>query len=143
EAKALALVAKQFGAIPKPRRTLPALWTIEPTQDGDREFTVRRKGDIQIVIVSYHVPSNLHVDSDAVGFANHILGQAPTGRLHKALVEKGLASQIFGYPLLGLDPGLQAFGAVLKKGDAVEPARAEIVKVVEGLAGEPPTKEEI
>src|SRR6185436_4889293 len=44
EAKALALVARHFGRIPKPKRTLPPLWTVEPTQDGNREFTVRRKG---------------------------------------------------------------------------------------------------
>src|SRR6476620_3819785 len=41
EAKALALVAKYFGAVPRPKRSLPPLWTVEPTQDGEREFLVR------------------------------------------------------------------------------------------------------
>ncbi len=90
-------------------------WTVEPTQDGDRQFTVRRKGDVQIVAVAYHVPSSLHDDSDALGFAGFILGQVPTGRLHKELVEKGLAAQVFAFPLMGHDPGLQIFGAVVKK----------------------------
>src|SRR3954471_7144489 len=37
EAKALATIAKYFGAIAKPKRTLPPFWTVEPTQDGERE----------------------------------------------------------------------------------------------------------
>ena len=143
EQKALALVAKHFGAIPKPKRQLPVLWTVEPTQDGDRTFTVRRKGDIQIVAVAYKTPSSLHEDSDAVGFSSFILGQVPTGRLHKAIVEKGMASQVFGYPLTGVDPGLQIFGAVVKRGDPIEPVRDEIVKLVESFGDAPPTASEL
>jgi zinc protease len=143
EAKALALVAKHFGAIPKPTRTLPPLWTVEPTQDGTRDFTVRRKGDIQIVMIAYKVPSNLHIDSDAIGFAGFILGQAPTGRLHKAIVESGKASQVFSYPLLGVDPGIQIFGAIVKRGDPVEPVRDEIQKIVESFGASPPTEQEM
>ncbi|HLX22628.1 MAG TPA: pitrilysin family protein [Usitatibacter sp.] len=143
EAKALALVAKHFGAIPRPKRKLPAFWTVEPTQDGDRSFTVRRKGDIQAVILGYHVPSNLHDDSDGLGFASFVLGQVPAGRLHKALVEKGLAAQVFSFPLMGVDPGMMYFGAVVKKGDDVEPVRAELTKIVEGFAAAPPEEQEM
>jgi zinc protease len=143
EAQALALVAKHFGALPRPRRELPPFWTVEPTQDGERTYAVRRKGDIQIVMVAYKVPSSLHVDSDAIGFSSFILGQVPTGRLHKAIVEKGLASQVFGYPLQGRDPGLQIFGAVVKKGDPVEPVRDELIKAVESFGDTPPTAGEM
>ena len=143
EAKALQLIAKQFGAIPKPKRTMPVFWTVEPTQDGDRSFTVRRKGDIQAVVLGYHVASNLHADSDALGFASYILGQVPTGRLHKALVEKGIAAQVFSFPLMGVDPGMMIFGAVVKKGDDVEKARAELTKVVEEFGAAPPTEQEM
>ena len=144
EKKALALVAKYFGPIPKPRRALPKFWTVEPTQDGDRiDFTVRRKGDIQIVMVGYHVPSNLHEESDPLGFASSILGSMPTGRLHKALVEKGLASQVFSIPIMGVDPGILIFGAVVKKGEQLDPVQKELTRVVETFADEPPTPEEI
>jgi zinc protease len=142
-AKALALVATHFGKIPKPKRTLPPEWTVEPTQDGPREFSVRRKGDVQIAAIAYKVPSNLHADSDAVGFSSFILSQAPTGRLHKAIVETGKASQVFGFPVTGKHPGLQIFGAVVKPGDAIGPVRDEIVKIVEGFGDAPPTKEEM
>jgi zinc protease len=141
EARALALVAQHFGRIPKPKRSLPPEWTVEPQQDGPREFTVRRKGDIEIVGVAYKVPSNLHVDTDALGFSSAILSQVPTGRLHKALVETGKAAQVFGFPVMGKHPGITIYGAVLKKGEAVEPVRDEIIRIVENFA--PPTKEEM
>jgi zinc protease len=141
--KALALIAKNFGRIPRPDRKLPPEWTVEPTQDGPREFTVRRKGDIQIVGIAYKVPSSLHPDSDAVGVGGYILSHVPTGRLHKALVETGKAAQVFGFPLQGRYPGLQIFGAVVKKGDAVEPVRDELIRIVEAFADNPPDAQEM
>jgi zinc protease len=143
EKKALELVAKHFGPIPKPARKLPPEWTVEPTQDGPREFQVRRKGDIQIVALAYKVPSSLHVDSDAVGFGSFILGHVPTGRLHKALVETGKAAQVFSVPLPGRYTGLQLFGAVVKLGDPVEPVRDELIRIVEGFGDNPPNAQEI
>ena len=143
EAKALALIARAFGAIPKPRRELPVFWTREPAQDGERNFFVRRKGDMQIVAVAYKVPSNLHPDADGIAFANFILGDAPSGRLHKQLVETGKAAQVFGYPLMGVDPGIHIFGAVVKKGDPVEPVRDDLVRIVESFGATPATKEEV
>ncbi|MGZ5598402.1 MAG: M16 family metallopeptidase [Usitatibacter sp.] len=143
EAKTLALVAKSFGPIPKPRRVLPVFWTVEPMQDGDRLFTVRRQGDVQVIAIGYHVPSNLHDDSDALGFSSVILGQAPTGRLHKEIVEKGLATQVFGYPMMGVDPGLQVFGAVVGKGQSLEPVKEALTRIVESFGDAPPTAEEM
>ena len=47
----------------------------------------------------------------------------PTGRLHKALVETGKAAQVASFRLGGVDGSLQIFGAVVKKGEPVEPVR--------------------
>ncbi|HET7730358.1 MAG TPA: insulinase family protein, partial [Usitatibacter sp.] len=141
EARALALIARHFGRIPKPARKLPPEWTVEPQQDGPREFSVRRKGDIQIVGVAYKVPSNLHPQTDALGFTTTILSHAPTGRLHKALVETGRAAQVFGFPIMGKHPGIVVYGAVVKKGEAVDPVRDELIRIVEGFT--PPTREEM
>ena len=143
ETKALALVADAFGRIPKSTRKLPELWTVEPTQDGEREFRIRRKGDLQIAAVAYKIPSGLHADSDGISFANNVLADTPTGRLHKALVETGKAAQVFGFPMTGVNAGLHIFGATVKKGDAVEPVRDELVRIVEGFGASPATAEEV
>ncbi len=139
----LATINRLFGAIPKPKRALPQFWTVEPTQDGERSFAVRRQGDVQIVAVGYKIPSDLHDDSEGLGFASEVLGDAPNGRLHKLLVESGKASQVFSFGQTGYAPGLQFFGAVVKKGEPLEPVRDALVDAVEGLAKQPPTPDEM
>ena len=142
-ARTLGWIASRFGAIPKPARKLPPFWTVEPTQDGERSFAVRRQGDTQIVALGYKVPGALHDDSDLLAFAADILTAAPSGRLHKLLVETGLASEVFATVQTGYAPGLQMFGAVLKKDAPIEPARAALTQAVEEFAQHPPTAEEL
>ena len=143
EAQALAWIKNYFGAIAKPTRVLPKFWTVEPAQDGERSFYVRRKGDIQMVALGYKVPSGLHADSTPLGFANSVLTNTPSGRLHKALVETGKAAQVFGFPLEGVDSGLHIIGAVVKKGEPLEPIRDEIARIVEDFYKNPPSPEEM
>jgi zinc protease len=139
----LGTISRLFGAIPKPKRALPQFWTMEPTQDGERTYAVRRQGDVQIVALGYKIPSGLHPDSDVLDFASSILGDVPTGRLHKLLVESGMASEVFAYPQTGYAPGLQFFGAVVKKGAPLEPVRAALTEAVESFDKHPPTQEEM
>ena len=142
--KALPLIEKYFGAIPKPERRLPVLWTVEPTQDGARSFVVRRVGDMQIILLAYKSPSALHPDDSAMDFASFILTDTPSGRMHKALVETGKAAQVSGGSLLGgVDGLLQAFLAVVKLGEPIEPVCEEMIKLVEEFADNPPTEEEM
>ncbi|MYN08125.1 M16 family metallopeptidase [Pseudoduganella aquatica] len=142
-AQTLAWISKTFGAIPKPKRKLPPFWTVEPTQDGERAFTVRRKGDIQIVALGYKIPAALHDDSDALAFMSEILNDTPNGRLHKALVETGKAAQVFSFGQTGYAPGLQLIGAVVKAGQPIEPVREELIAAVEGFAKTPPSEDEM
>ena len=141
--EALQWVTHAFGTLPRPKRARPAFWTVEPTQDGERSFTVRRAGDVQIVEVGYKVPSLLHPDSDAVSFAAEILGDTPNGRLYKQLVEPGLAAQVFAQDLSGAAPGLQMLGAVVKKDQPIEPVRDALIAAVENFYKTPPTPEEM
>ncbi|MDB5756064.1 MAG: pseudouridine synthase, partial [Massilia sp.] len=142
-ADTLAFIAQKFGAIPKPTRELPKFWTVEPTQDGERTFAVRRQGDVQIVALGYKVPSALHDDSDVLAFASDILGNGPAARLHKLLVDSGKASEVFAFGQTGYAPGLQMFGAVVRKGEPIEPVRAALTAAVEDFAKNPPTAEEM
>lgn len=139
----LAWISKTFGAIPKPKRKLPQFWTVEPTQDGERQYAVRRKGDVQIVLVGYKIPSGLHNDADPLAFMGQVLGDTPNGRLHKQLVESGKAAQVFAMSQPGFAPSLQVFGAVVKMGQPIEPVRDELIAAVEGFAKAPPTEEEM
>src|SRR5664279_744737 len=87
DAKTLAQVATLFGAIPKPTRTLEKSYTVEPTQDGERSITLRRVGDTQGLVAIYHVPAGSHPDAAALEVLAGVLGDHPSGRLYKALVD--------------------------------------------------------
>ena len=57
ETKALNLITKHFGAIPRPKRLLDKTYTEEPAQDGERTVVLRRVGDIYAVGLAYHIPA--------------------------------------------------------------------------------------
>ena len=141
--KTLAQVVKYFGPVVKPARVIEPQYTVEPTQDGERTVTVRRVGDTQVLVAAYHVASAQQADSAPLSVMSVILGDTPTGRLHKALVEKGLATSAGTFALTGYDPGLLLAFASLRKQDSLDAARDEMVRVVEGFATQPPTEEEL
>jgi len=99
--KALALIAKYFGPIPKPARVLPALYTDEPVQDGAREVTLRRVGNTQWLSAMYHTAPGAHPDAVAIKAAVEAMTVSPGGRLYKALVETGKAAAVA--QILGLE----------------------------------------
>jgi zinc protease len=143
EARAVALVEKYFGALPRPARRLPNLYTVEPTQDGEREVILRRVGDNQIVSTMYHVPAGSDPQYPAIDVLVQILGDVPAGRLHRALVQKGLAATTWGAERGLHDPGYAYFGAQLAREGDLGPARDALISVVEGVAKEPVTEEEV
>jgi zinc protease len=143
EQKTLGLVDKYFSPIPRPTRTLQKIYTVEPTQDGERSVTLRRTGDTQLVQALYHVPAGSHPDFAAIDIIAQILGDTPSGRLHKALVESKKASSIFGFDFQWHDPTLAIFGAEVRQGDSLDAARDALLQTIEGITAAPPTKEEV
>jgi zinc protease len=137
EARALALVMKHFGPLPKPKRRLPVFYTEEPTQDGERSVTLQRSGDTPIVASLYRVPAARHPDMPALDVLITLLGDTPSGRLHRALVQKGLATYAFAHARDMHDPGYAYFGAGLPRGADPGPARRTLLEVVEGLKAQP------
>lgn len=87
EKVAVDLITKYFGNIPKPTRELIRTYTAEPVQDGEREVSLRRVGDVQVASCLYHIPPGSHPDCAAVDLLTDILQDEPSGRLYKALIE--------------------------------------------------------
>ena len=144
EEKVLGWIGELFSPIPRPERVLPHEWTVEPAADGPREFQIRRKGEMKLVAVGYRIPSALAEDSSAVETAIDILSESPRGRLYKALVETGKASQVFGWPMGTLDPGFVMFGALVAKDADLEPVKNILVETIEtAFAKNPATEQEV
>ena len=142
-ATTLKWITSAFAAIPRPRRSLPEFWTVEPAQDGERSLTLRRKGDVQIMALAYKIPAELHADAPAINVLSNILGDGVSGRLHKQLVVPGKAVQAFAFTMNGAAPGLQLLGAAVKKGEPIEQVRDTMIAAAESFGKEPPTTEEV
>jgi zinc protease len=141
--KALAEVKKTFGRLRKPAEPLPVTYTEEPTQDGERHVTLRRVGDVSALTAVYHVPEGAHPDFAAIDVLTHILGNAPSGRLYKALVEPKKAASASAYNFQLHDPGVLAFSAEVREGQSLDAARDTLVKTVEEAARTPFTPDEV
>ncbi len=143
EAKTLGWIKETFGAIPKPARTLTPTYTEEPVQDGERDVTLQRVGDNQVLMMAYHVPAGSDPDSAAVDVLTAILEEAPAGRLYKALVESKKAISVRGENNQLHDAGYLLFSAEVRKGGSLDDVRQTMQNVLDGIVKEPPNKEEI
>ena len=143
EKRVLSWIAQSFGSIKKPTRKLPTLYTIDPAQDGERSVTLRRIGGAPVMYAGYHVPAGAAADYAAVDLLRVILGDTPSGRLHKRLTERQLAASTYAFGFGLHDPGLFIAGAGLAPGQDVDKARAELLAAVESLKTEPVTADEL
>lgn len=148
EEVALALVSELFGRIPKPDRNganqIYPTYTAEPAQDGERSVTLRRVGDTQNVVASYHIPAGSDPQFAAVEVLSHVLSNQPSGRLYKNLVEPKLASYVGAFAFQLKQPGvLLAFAEVRKDSDLNEAANVLFSTLEELKKEKPPTEEEV
>ncbi|HEY2864628.1 MAG TPA: pitrilysin family protein [Casimicrobiaceae bacterium] len=141
--RALALVAKYFGPLPKPARVLPKLYTDEPVQDGAREVTLRRVGNTQWLSAMYHTVPGADPEAVAISAAVGAMTATPGGRLYKTLVETKKAAAVDDFVYNGHDPGFAMFLAQVPENDPLDTARTTMLQVIEDVAKEPFTKEEI
>jgi zinc protease len=139
----LALIKSGFGAIPKPARKLLPTYTEEPVQDGEREVMLRRVGDNQVLMAAYHAPAGSDPDSPALDVLTSVLDEAPSGRLYKALVESKKAVVVRGENNQLRDPGYLLFRADVRKEGSLDDVRKTMIDVLDGVAKEPPSKEEV
>ncbi len=142
-AQVLAWVAQSFGPLPRPTRELERTYTLESAQDGERLVTVQRVGGTPVVYMAYHITPGAHPDFAAVSLLAQVLGDAPAGRLHKALVDKKLAASVFAYPMANAEPGALLLGAQLAPGQNLDTTRTAMAAVLDGLAKAPVTTEEV
>jgi zinc protease len=136
-------IATHFGAIAKPSRELPKLWTVEPTQDGERELTVRRVGDTQILFSAYRVPAATHADTAALQVFMNLMSNEPAGRLYQGLVKSKLAVSVDSETDVMYEPSLMGFWATLSKSQSNERASRALLATIEGARRTPFTGQEL
>ena len=129
-----AKIKSHFGQIPAAGVVKPRL-TPEPEQLGERRFEIRRAGQVDFLLMGWHVPESENPDNYALVVLGNILGSGRTSRLYQALVDSGQCADAFSWnSAFGYqDPFLFMSGAVLNPGselDNVEPGLlAEIERI--------------
>jgi zinc protease len=142
-AKTLGYIAETFAKIPRPARKLDQTYTTEPTQDGERSVMLRRVGDHQQILAFYHGPAGTDPDNAALDVLAGVLGATPSGRLYKALVDNKKAVSA-GMDFEGLhDSGFIQASVRLRQDQSIDEARDILLKTIESVATEPPSKEEV
>lgn len=142
-ANTLRWVNEYFGKIPRPTRKLSPTYTVEPIQDGERHVTLRRVGDVQVTAAGYHVPAGAHPDFPAVQLLFDVLTSEPTGRLYKALVETGLATQVGGFAFNLKEPGYAYVAAEVLRDKSLVDATRVLLGTLDSLRDAPITAEEV
>jgi zinc protease len=143
EQKTLDLIAREFGAIPRPERELIDNYTVEPVQDGERQVELRRVGDTPAVMVAYHAPDGNHEDFVPLQVAAWALADSPSGRLYKSLVETGLATQVSSIESQLKDPGFVLFYAVTRANGDIDRVRDVMLETIADLETNPITEDEV
>ncbi|MEO6986599.1 MAG: pitrilysin family protein [Paralcaligenes sp.] len=142
-AATLHTIAQVFDKIPRPSRTLPAEYTVEPVQDGEREVTLRRHGGSPLIAALFHIPAAANVDYTPVNLGVAILGDTPSGRLYHALVDKQLSTEVFSFAAGLKQPGYALFGAELEPGMDQIKALQVLNDTLESLPQKPFTQAEL
>lgn len=136
-------IRQYFGVLAKPQRKLPELYTLDPVQDGERSVTLRRVGGVPLLYAGYHVMPGAAPDFAAVELLALILGDEPSGRLHKQLTEKERAASVFAFSEGLADPGFILLGAQLGPQQDMGVARDAMLEAIESVARQPVTQEEL
>ncbi len=112
----LNLVKKYYGVYPRSPAPIPAMYTEEPPQSGERRVTVKRPGELGTVIIAHKVPNGRDADQPALDVLDAILSSGKNARLYRALVDQGLALNAGAGTDLHRDLSLHTVYAVLAPG---------------------------
>ena len=142
ESKALELVTKYLGSIPKPTRKLDAPYTEEPPQDGERFVSLKRVGAVGCVIAAYHMPAASHQDWAPLNVLASVLSESKIGRLDAILVETKLATSASAGADNSHDPGLFTLFAEPTEGN-LETLRQKLLETMDIIGAEPFTEDAV
>ncbi len=116
----LGLIKKYYGVYPHSPAPIPAIYTEEPAQSGERRVIVKRPGELGSIIVAHKVPNGRDADQAALEMLDAILSSGKNARLYRALVDQGLALSAGAGTDLHHDLSLHTLYAALTPGTTHE-----------------------
>ncbi len=141
--KALSAIKKEFGVIPPSPHLIPEMYTTEPPQEGERRFTLSRKGGAKALGIAHKMPEGIHKDIPALLLLSNILTEGKSSRLERVLVHPGKAAEVASLVDPLRDPGLFSVYVFLGPKTSHEEVEEDIKKVYRELGSRGVTKAEL
>jgi zinc protease len=141
--RALEIFAREFGAFEPSAHEIPEVITVEPPQEGERRTIVKRPGTVSLVMLGYMRPGTLHPDFIPLEILRTILAWGVNSRLHQAVVETQLASDVSTLNFMLRDPFPLLVHATVAPGQAPEKVEESIKATIHALAESGVTEDEL
>ncbi len=140
---ALAMFDREFGAFKRSPHEIPKVITVEPPQEGERRVTVKRPGAVNLLMLAYLRPGSMHPDFMPLEVLSNILTDGVNSRLHQALVEKQLATDVGAFNFMLQDPAPIYVTTTLAPGRKHEEAEAIVKQAIAEIAAKGVTDAEV
>ena len=124
-------VEKHFASIKNTKEIPQNIHTVEPKQDGEKRVVINKESAVQMIAITYHIPSFDHEDQVALSALSELLGSGKSSILQERLVDKKrLVNTIYAYNMDLKDPGLFMFLAVANEGVDAKEIENEILDII-------------
>jgi zinc protease len=129
----LGLIKKYYGVYSHSPAPIPAIYTEEPAQSGERRVTVKRPGELGSIIVAHKVPNGRDADQAPIEMLDAILSSGKNARLYRALVDQGLALSAGAGTNLHHDLSLHTVFAALTPGTTHEQVEKALLAEINNI----------
>ncbi len=143
ETKLLEQIQKYFAAIPASPKPIPRVYTVEPKQQGERRFVLRRAGELRYLQMVWHTVDARSPEIYPLIVLEAILSQGLTSRLQQLLVERQLAVDVDAQAVRLYDPGTFEITATVASGVETLTVEKVIRAEIERLRKEKISSEEL
>jgi zinc protease len=137
-------IQQTFGKLPK-GFPVPDFHIVEPEQDGERRFVIKKEAQLPFIFAGYHVPNYSHPDNYPLAVLANILFSGKSSRMYRDLVyEKKLALDVGGdYPNLSTNSDLFYIYGVPQPGQTAEELEKMMFLEIERMKNEPVSDQEL
>jgi zinc protease len=125
------LAEQYFQVIPAQKSPREVL-TVEPEQTGERRVYVQKPSvSSPNILMAFHVPNSKDADYFPLTVLNSVLSDGKSSRLKNALIyDDKVATEVFSYMPLSIDPNLLYLNAVAKTGVSSEQLEKAMIKQI-------------
>ncbi len=125
--------------------TPPSVTVVEPEQQGERRFVIKREAQLPFVMVGHQAPNYESEDASALMILESILSHGKSSRLYRSLVyDQKIALAVgSGYELLQADPDLFYSYAMLTPGTKIPRVERALHHEVALIRSQPPSAREV